>query len=167
MVSKHGSSYLLTAGQRNGEANTGPAGSAAPDCPVWTPRFGGFMGATLRGNATAGWIHHARPGRWPSVFFHPELKLLLVVCRKSPQLLCKYSTSTNQLYIPDMENQVWVNTYPALPPWRRDDLWRRLRCCGFTWASFGRWLFLPPALWQQWVLYLGPSEIRGLPSGYD
>ena len=70
------------------------AGSAAPDCPVWTPRFGGFMGATLRGNATAGWIHYARPGRWPSVFFHPELKLLLVVCRKSPQLLCKYSTST-------------------------------------------------------------------------
>ena len=75
-------------------------------------------------------------------------------------------STTNQLYIPDMENQVWVNTYPALPPWRRDDLWR-LRCCGFTWASFGRWLFLPPALWQQWVLYLGPSEIRGLPSGYD
>ena len=57
-------------------------------------RFGGFMGATWRGNATAGWIYYARAGRWPSVYFHPELKLLLIVCRKSPQLLCKYSTST-------------------------------------------------------------------------
>ena len=51
---------------------------------------------------------------------------------------------------PDMENQGRVNTYtiPQNTIRLRRRL-RRMRCSGFTWVWFGRWLFLPPALWQQ------------------
>ena len=44
-VSKHGSNYFLTGGQRNGEANS--SGSVAANRPVRAPRFGGLMGAIL------------------------------------------------------------------------------------------------------------------------